>query len=178
MHHSQFVHSHNFSVSVPLAKHDYQITLGDSHSPFLASKSGNFPINYMNTMRIAFVVVFSAIVIVVLPWCWTYKLVTRHRKAIQTNQVPSNTQNVSQKKILKSTITTLAIAAGLIACYFFALCFMMFRSFINRSELGHNTYEFLWSVAKTLMYVNCLVNPSLVFWRNSGFREAAKNIFN
>ena len=129
--------------------------------------------------KISFWITFSSIVVVVFTWCWTYKLVARHRKTIQTNQVPSNTQNVSRKKILRSTITAFAIVASLITCYFLRICFTTFENFLNHSKLGHhNTHSILWSVAATLMYLNSLLNPCLVFWRNSGFREAAANTLN
>ncbi|XP_028398563.1 uncharacterized protein LOC114522131 [Dendronephthya gigantea] len=126
----------------------------------------------------SFWIICSTIVIVVFTWCWTYKLVSRHRKAIETTQASSNTQNLPRKKILRSTITAFAIVASLIVCYSLAASFTIFRSYLNHSKLDYDTYKILWSVASTLMYSNSLVNPCLVFWRNSGFREATVNILN
>ena len=122
-------------------------------------------------------IVCLAIITVVFTWCWTYKLVARHRKAIQTTQTPSSGQNLAQKKILRSTVTAFAIILSLLACYFSTLCFYIFQMFLNTS-LSDNTYGILWSLAFTLMYVNSLVNPCLVFWRSTCFREAVQNIFN
>ena len=129
-------------------------------------------------MTASFWIVCCVIVVVVFTWCWTYRLVARHRRAIQSIQAPSNRQNVSQKKILRSTITAFAIVASLIACYTLYLSFTVFNSFLSHSNLGHKTHEILWVTAATLMYFNSLLNPCLVFWRNSGFRQAVKNIFN
>jgi hypothetical protein len=122
-------------------------------------------------------VIFLAIITVVFTWSWTYKLVARHRRAIQTAQTPSSSQNVAQKKILRSTITSFAIILSLLACYFLDMCFSIFEHFLNASRLGDNTYGILWSLAMTLMYLNSLLNPCLVFWRSTCFREAVKNIF-
>ena len=47
------------------------------------------------------IIIFFPITIVILTWCWTYKLVARHRKAIQTTQTPSTSQSVLQRKILR-----------------------------------------------------------------------------
>ena len=119
-------------------------------------------------------VIFLAIITVVFTWSWTYKLVARHRRAIQTTQTPSSSQNVAQKKILRSTITSFAIILSLLACYFLDMCFSIFENFLNASRLGDNTYGILWSLAMTLMYLNSLLNPCLVFWRSTCFREAVK----
>jgi hypothetical protein len=117
------------------------------------------------------------IITVVFTWCWTYKLIARHRKAIQTTQSPASSQNMAQKKILRSTITAFAIILSLLACYFLSLCLSIFQNFLNASTLGHNTYGILRSLAITLMYLNSLLNSCLVFWRSTCFREAVKNIF-
>ena len=124
-----------------------------------------------------FCITLLAIVTVVFTWSWTYKLVPRHRKAIQTTQTPASSQNMAQKKILRSTITAFAIILSLLACYFLVMCLSIFRTFLNAPILGDNTYGILWSLAMTLMYLNSLLNPCLVFWRSTCFRQAVQNIF-
>ena len=123
-------------------------------------------------------IVCLAIITVVFAWCWTYKLVARHRKAIQTTQTPSIGQNVPQTKILRSTVTAFAIISSLLACYFLMLSLFIFQNFLNASRLGDNTYGIIWALATTLTYLNSLLNPCLVFWRSTCFREAVQNIFN
>ncbi|XP_028398561.1 cysteinyl leukotriene receptor 2-like [Dendronephthya gigantea] len=135
-------------------------------------------LNYGIAKKASFWIICFAIVIVVFTWCWTYKLVSRHRKDIQTTQAPSNVQNVSQKKILRSTITAFAIVASLIACYSLTLSLRISGNSLSLAKLNRGTHEILWLVALTLMFLNSLLNPCLIFWRNSGFREAAANIFN
>ncbi len=124
-------------------------------------------------------IISLTIITVVFTWCWTYKLVARHRRAIEATQTPSISQNISRKKILRSTATALAVILSLLGCYFLALCFFFWQLFMDPSEkLGRDTYEILWSVAVTLMYLNCLLNPCLVFLRSTPFRETAKRMLN
>ena len=124
-------------------------------------------------------IISFTIITVIFTWCWTYKLVARHRRAIEATQTPSISQNISRKKILRSTATALAIILCLLGCYFLALCFFFWKMFMDPwKKLGRDTYEMLWSVAVTFMYLNSLLNPCLVFWRSTPFRETAKNILN
>ena len=123
-------------------------------------------------------IVFITIATVMITWCWTCKLVARHRRAIQTTQRPSNSENIPQKKILRSTITGLVVIFSLLVCYVLALLHFVFADFLYSSRLDHLTNHILWSISVTLMYLNSLLNPCLVFWRSTPFREALKNIFN
>ena len=119
-------------------------------------------------------IIFSTISIVVFTWIWTCRLVARHRRAIRTIQNPSTPENVTKKKIIKSTVTAIAIISSLLACYFFFVSLLFYYCVTGRSG-KHNLY-IAWIVAATLMYSNSLINPCLVFWRNSDFRETARNI--
>ena len=118
----------------------------------------------------------TSIVSVVLTWCWTYKLVARHRKAIQKTQTPSTSQNISQKKILRSTITALVIIADLLVCYSLALVLFFSEKLLDPTKSTF-TYSIRWTIATTLVFLNSLLNPCLVFWRSSSFRETVQNIF-
>lgn len=118
----------------------------------------------------------STIITVVFTWIWTYKLVARHRKAIQTTQTPSVCELVSRKRILRSTVTALAVVLSLLGCYCFGLCFIFFKMLLNTWKINHNTNLLLSSVTTILMYLNSVLNPCLVFLRNSSFREEIKKI--
>ena len=122
-------------------------------------------------------IIFLAVFTVTLTWIWTYKLVARHRKAIQTTQIPSSGQRETQKKVLRSTVTAFAVISGLLACFALDIAFFIFTRFLNPFTLGKSTFGILWSVASMLRYLNSLVNPCLVFWRSTAYREAVKNIF-
>ena len=123
------------------------------------------------------VIFFLAIAIVVSTWCWTYKLVSRHRKAIQTTQTPSTSQNISRRKILRSTVTAFVIIASLLICY--ALCSFLYCTeiFVNRAKIGSVTLSNMWLIAMTFVFLNSFLNPCLVFWRNTAFRETVKMLF-
>ena len=114
---------------------------------------------------------------VILTWCWTHRLVSRHRKRIHTTQTPSCSQNVEQKKMLKSTVTAFAIIFSLLTCYSLHMCLFLFSSFLNPSRFGSNMYGILVALSVTLMYLNCLSNPCLVFLRSTCFRDTVKNMF-
>ena len=116
------------------------------------------------------VIIFMTVATVVVTWCWTYKLVARHRKAIRTTQTPSTSQNISQRKILRSTITAFLIIASILGCY--ALNLFLFFSEVFLS----GTQQVMWSIAMTLVYLNSLLNPCLVFWRSTSFRETLENM--
>ena len=117
------------------------------------------------------------VIIVVVTWCWTQRLVSRHRKHIRTTQTPSCAQKVEQKKLLKSTVTAFAIIFSLLACYCLHLSLFLFLDFLNPSRLGSDTYGVLVSLSTTLTYLNSLLNPCLLFWRNTCFRDTVKNFF-
>ena len=122
-------------------------------------------------------ILFLTIFVVVITWCWTCKLVARHRKAIQNTQTPSSSENVAKKKVLRSTVTAFVIISSLLACYLLKVCMFFFREPLNAARFDHTTYVVLWSLSVTLMHLNSLLNPCLVFWRSTPFRQAAKNIF-
>jgi hypothetical protein len=117
-----------------------------------------------------------AVIVVVSTWCWTHRLVSRHRKHIHTNQTPSCGQNVEQKKILKSTATAFAIIFSLLACYSLHLCLFLFGKFLP-SRIGHDAFGVLMALSATLTYLNSLSNPCVLFWRNTCFRDTVKNVF-
>ena len=122
------------------------------------------------------VIASSAIITVVLTWCWTYKLVARHQRAIQTTQTPSSSQNIPRRKILRSTITAFFIIASLLTCYSLASFLFLADKFLNLGTLTRETFSILLSMAVTLVYFNSLLNPCLVFWRSTSFRETVETV--
>ena len=126
--------------------------------------------------RVLPAIIILAITIVVLTWCWTYNLISRHQKAIKTSQTPSPRQKVSRRKILRSTITAFVVIACLLACYFLALFLFLSVAFFNRVVFSDTITRNVWLVAVTSFYLNSLLNPCLVFWRSTSFRETLENI--
>ena len=122
-------------------------------------------------------VISLAIFIVVYTWCWTYKLVSRHRREIHSLQTPSTSQSASRTKILRSTVTALVVILALVGCYLLILCIVIFEKFLGPSSIGCDTYELVWSVAVTLMYMNSTINPCLAFLRCNLFKQTVKTTF-
>ena len=122
--------------------------------------------------------IISVIIIVVFVWCWTYKLIARHQNTIQTTQSPSRIKTVSRKKILRSTITALAVILSLLICYLLLISFFIFQNYLNVSKIGYKWYTSVWNIAMTLAFLNSLLDPCLVFWRSTAFRETVRNSFN
>ena len=118
------------------------------------------------------------IFVVVVTWCWTCILVARHRKAIENTQTPSSNENVAKKKVLRSNNNRIRHHFKSYGMLLLRLVFFfIFKNYLNASRLGHSTFVSLWSLATTLIHLNSLVNPCLVLWRNTAFRQAVQNIF-
>ena len=120
-------------------------------------------------------VILLTIISVLFTWARTYKIIARHRKVIQTTQTPSGQELVNKKAVFRSTITALLVTLGLLVCYSFRLV-MYFYEMVSAWRVGHNILLILYVVSWTLMYLNSFLNPCLVFWRSSGFRQAAWDI--
>ena len=121
-------------------------------------------------------IIFLTIFSVIFTWIWTYKLVSRHRRVIQTNQTPAVHKFVTRKKILRSTVTAFLVTSSVFGCYFLGFLLSLY-SLISAWRMNQNLYWIFYKVTLTLMYSNSLLNPCFVFWRSSDFREAAKDIF-
>ncbi len=124
----------------------------------------------------ALLIIVLTLLIVTVTWIWTYKLVCRHRKAIHVNQTPSTCHSVTERKVFRSTFTAVIIVSSLLACSLPAIGVLIYRAGSLSSPTVEHKYLFLQSVTFTLMYANSLVNPCLVFWRSSHFRETAMNL--
>ena len=119
--------------------------------------------------------ILFTILAVILTWIWTYKLVARHRREIQSTQTQETRNFTTQRTVLRSTVTALLITLSLLGCFCFPLL-MMFRRMIGFWKMNDSTYSILYMSKWTSMYLNSLFNPYLIFWRSSDFRKAAKKI--
>ena len=80
--------------------------------------AATFAVKFNSPLQIylTVLIISSTISIVVFTWIWTCRLVARHRKAIEATQTPSAREIVSKKKILRSTVTALAVILSLLCC--------------------------------------------------------------
>ena len=78
-------------------------------------------LSFLNKERFAvlgsIVLALLTVFTVIYTWIWTYKLVTRHRRAIETTHTPSTSKIVAEKKVLRSTVTAAVVISSLLACY-------------------------------------------------------------
>ena len=127
---------------------------------------------------IAIVVIILTMISVMFTWVSTYRIVGRHRRDIQATQTPATQKLVTGKnlRILRSTVTALMVTIGLFACYTPGLLFP-FHEIVDAWRIEHKLLLFLYIGCATLMYMNSLLNPCLLFWRSSGLRQTARNIF-
>ena len=121
-------------------------------------------------------VILLTMISVIFTWVRTYKIIARHRKVIQNTQTPSAQKYANRKVVLKSTITALLVTLGVFVCYSLSLL-LSFHRMVSAWRLEQNTLMILYEVSWTLLYLNSLLNPCLLLWRNSGFRQTARNFF-
>ena len=116
----------------------------------------------------------TTIFIVISSWLWICCLVRRHQNAIQSIHTP--TTIVEGRKSLRPTLTVFIIISSFLFCYTLGLSFIIFaksRSVEDDSRIPAS----LWSISTLLMHMNSFINPCLVFWRCSIFRETVVAMF-
>ena len=90
-------------------------------------------------------IVCLTVITVTVIWTWTYKLVARHRNVIQSTQT-SSSEVIKQKKIVRSTVTALAVVLSLVTCYILdIICVFMFDRYSNASN--NDSFATFWSVS-------------------------------
>ena len=126
----------------------------------------------------ACLIIFT-ILAVTCTWLWTYKLIRRHRRRIATSQTPTNFPGnlAAQKKVLRSTTTACMVVGGLVTCYLPGFARLVYEANVSGNNWVILEYV-LRPIGTTLMYGNSLLNPCLVLWRSTEFRQAAKQILN
>ncbi len=138
------------------------------------------PVSYTLLSSVGNVLIILSISIVFLTWFWVNRIVKRHNIAISSTQTPAhesdkNTKNLKrQEASFRSTRTSYLICGAVLLFYFPSLVLLAYNA--------TQDYDFvlLFLVApwvETVMFSNSLLNPSLLFWRKSTFRETAKGIF-
>lgn len=125
---------------------------------------------------LAIAVLSVTILVVVCTWIWTYKLISRHRRAIQIAQTPAEHKCVKKEKILRSTVTAFLVTIRLLICYCFAILLCL-SNLIREWKTDENLHWSLYEIAKTTLFLNSSLNSCLVFWRSRDFRKTVKDIF-
>ena len=135
------------------------------------------PVSYAILSSVGNVLIVLSILTVFLTWFWVNRLVKRHRVAISSTQTPESEKNTSQLKCQESTFrttrTSYLICGAVLVFYFPSLVLLAYNATQDYD------YVILFLVApwvETVMFSNSLLNPSVLFWRKSAFRETAKEI--
>ena len=102
------------------------------------------------------------LVIVLSTWIWIYKLVARHRRAIETTQTPAGQEIANRKKILKSTITAFLVTFSLFGCYSLELVISLYK-LIENWRVDHSVHYILHTLSLTLMCSNSSLNHPFYF---------------
>lgn len=139
----------------------------------VVSHLGLIPYNILVLVG-AGLVLFTISTIVAI-WLWILRLLRRHRARIKTTQTPSSMDNKSLncKQVFRTTKTSYLIVAALLFCYFPTLVMLAYFS----TEPNDFVAIFLVTpLAETLMFANSALNPLLLFWRKSDFRNTAREL--
>lgn len=135
------------------------------------------PVSYTVLSSVGNILIVLSITIVFVTWFWVTRLVKRHNAAISSTQTPEVENNTShskrQESSFRTTRTSYLICGAVLVFYFPSLVLLAYNA--------TQDYDFvvLFLVApwvETVMFSNSLLNPSLLFWRKSAFRETAKDI--
>lgn len=120
------------------------------------------------------VIITISLFIVTLTWVWTYRLVCRHRKTIWAQQTPPSSRSVRSQKVCRSAFTAFIIIVSLLISYLPAIAVLTYRAeSLSSAKMEKYRYLLYQRVGFTFLYANSLVNPCLVFWRSSVFRDTA-----
>ena len=119
------------------------------------------------------VYVSLSVAIVISAWAWIHRLICRHRGEIERYQTTSNEalKNMNYEKMLGSTKTSYIIITILLFCYAPTLLDNLWSS-LEGQHVQYPTTP--WSV--TVLYGNATLNPVLLLWRRTMFRESAKKL--
>lgn len=135
------------------------------------------PVSYTVLSSVGNILIVLSILIVFLTWFWVTRLVKRHNTAISSTQTPESENSADhskrQESSFRTTRTSYLICGAVLVFYFPSLVLLAYNA--------TQDYDFvvLFLVApwvETVMFSNSLLNPSLLFWRKSAFRQTAKNI--
>ena len=118
---------------------------------------------------------FSCILVICCTYISIWRIVRRHHKRIQIDQISDQQSGQNALNMLKykaKTYTSLIILELCALCYFPYLCFEIARL----ARGGHDFIDIAkYSILETLVFANSFLNPIIYFWRVTHLRRAAWN---
>ena len=127
-------------------------------------------------LALAATTVVVCIITLLSIWIWVFKLLRNHKQRITTHQTPSQMSTTESKRpqetAFKNTRTCGTIVLGLVLCYFPVVITLAYYWTEPRSYTG---IYLVTPWGETIAYAHSLLNPLLVVWRKSEFRQTARH---
>lgn len=130
-------------------------------------------IGYTVFLSVGAAVLLLCIMTMISIWVWIHRLINRHRSNIEASQIPANFTNgtLTRNQVFRNTRTSYFIVTAVLICYLPALLVMAYFS------TQPNNFVLIFVVEpwpETLGFANAFLNPLLVLWRKSDFRETVR----
>ena len=126
-------------------------------------------------LAISATAVIVCIIILLSIWIWVLKLLRNHKRRITSDHTPaqiSTNESKRPQQTYKNTRTCCAIVTGLVVCYFPVVCTFVYYLSEPRSYTG---IYLVTPWVQTIAYVHSLLNPLLVLWRKSEFKQTSRH---
>ena len=139
---------------------------------FVTAHLGVVPFTTLSAVGASLIILTIACVIPM--WLWIHRLIRKHRHTIGSMHVVASRERTRQRKgVFRTTGTCYFIVGAVILCYTPSLSMLGYIAFHEPSFL---VLFVLMPWAETVMFINSLINPLLLFTRKTSFRENAKEL--
>lgn len=140
---------------------------------FVVSHLNLFPYTVFLSISASFLSLSGLTVISI--WLWIRRLLCRHKNTIEATQRPSTVSQTttSRKQVFRNTRTSFIVVLAVFLCYSPSIVMLAYYS-TQPNNFVVIFVVFSWLEAITL--ANSVLNPVLLFWRSSDFRNTAKEL--
>ena len=131
-------------------------------------------IPYKIFLALCGIVVIICITTLLSIWTWVLRLLRNHKKRIKANNRPSQCSRNGKKskpQAYKNTRTSAVIVAVLIICY--SPLIFMFAYYWTEPK-SHKGIYIVTPWGETTVYAHSFLNPLIVVWKKSEFRQTAR----
>lgn len=119
--------------------------------------------------RILALLIFACLLGTIFLYLRIYRIVRRHQKQIQAQELSTCPENlVAMERLKKSALNTFYVCCLFLLCYSPYLCSVIFIFVIGKR------LPILFNVTVTIVFMNSTLNPLLYCWRIRNIRKAVK----
>ena len=130
---------------------------------------------YMKVIySILLILALVAIAVISYTYCYIFSESRRHKKRLQTEQLPEE-EAKRLKKESKAANTITLILATLVITYIPGIVIMFFTGY-SEDNLELRILSVMWSWVATFRLLGCFCNPIIFFWRVKKLRQAILEI--